>query len=56
MCIWCIRDGVFTDKDWEELLKEERHRPSLIDQVQQFFRSRGTNPEVSDSEKRPRTA
>ncbi|MFW5703545.1 MAG: hypothetical protein ACOCXQ_01810 [Patescibacteria group bacterium] len=36
MCIWCIRDGVFSDDDWNEMLHEKLREPSLIDRVKQF--------------------
>lgn len=50
MCIWCLRDGVFSDDDWAELLHETRRSESLIDPVKQFFRTAGTRPVVSGSE------
>lgn len=36
MCIWCLRNGLFTEKEWKEIMHEELNRPSLLDQVKQY--------------------
>jgi hypothetical protein len=43
MCIWCLRDGVFSDDDWKELLDEQMHQPSLMDRVKDFFKPSTTD-------------